>query len=538
MTYAAGSPPLVSGTVRLQTRQTWPLIALAAVWSWAVWACAEHWRGDPNYSYGWSVPLLVAGFAFRRGLIYTDFRTNDRWRLTPSTRPQSIVWILLAVAVGLLEYCREEVVHPIFVIWGIALLAIAVTLTALCHLIGKGFARFELFPICFFLTALPWPPRLEQPITGGLMRFVALTTTEVLHWVGIGATASGGAIALQGGLVGITEACSGVRSLQAGVMFGLAMGEWFLLTAARRTLLLLLAIILALVSNLGRTIALTLQANEHGVESVDRVHDLIGNIAVTALVAAIWIAGKVLARPAAREVKSPELGQKSKRIAAVLGLASWRSYAGVFFSVVIGLVSARVIVARMEARDQTQTSPFFAARTAGSPQNHLGTIPHSIWNELHPTSGQYIHHDNASSSSQVADCYHFFWKPSPWNRFALVHRPDICMPGVGWQLDGPATSKEVELAGRPLRFYVFRFHRGDVQALELWGAWRNGESVPIDYRPDQVLGASAAPAALHLAGRRRSATEIVSCSIVAEGQPPSISSALDVLRAVFTYTKP
>ena len=536
MTYTeVSSPPAAA-----PGRATWlsaaqPLLMLGLVWGWAIWACAEYWRGNPNYSYGWSVPVLVAGFTLRRLLIYNREPEPVRLAGRQNRASQIVIFFVGVVAVACLEYCREEVVHPIFVIWSISLLAVGSTLIVLGYLFGTNFARWEAFPICFFLTAVPWPPRVEQPIMVGLMRWVALTTTELLHWLGVQAQASGGAIALRDGLVGITEACSGIRSLQAGVMFGLAMGEWFLLNATRRVALLLLAVGLAVISNLGRTLALTLQANEHGTESIDRVHDLFGTIAITAMVLAIWLAGKLLAGSAS--VARVSVTSKLQR--SELGFVSARSplFGGVFVSVVIGLVAARAAVMHLEKKDQTQKAPFFTIRIDDSRRNRAGTIPKPVWDELHPASGEYIHHEDGTSS-RGADCFHFFWEPSPWNRFALVHRPDICMPGVGWQLDGPADSIETELSGQSLRFYVFRFHRDEVRALELWGAWRNGEPVPIDYRPDQVLGASAAPSNLHLEGKRRSATEIVSCSIVGEGQPPSLDAAVNALRAVFNYSRP
>jgi hypothetical protein len=37
-------------------RGYWAL--LMAAWIWAIWSCAEYWRGNPNYSYGWIVPVL------------------------------------------------------------------------------------------------------------------------------------------------------------------------------------------------------------------------------------------------------------------------------------------------------------------------------------------------------------------------------------------------------------------------------------------------------------------------------------------------
>src|SRR5207253_8585598 len=76
-----------------------------------------------------------------------------------------------------LEFAREQVWHPIIVIWAIAFVPITLTLLA-CWLAGGGtLLRAELFPILFFLTAVPWPPRFEQPITAGLMQAVAAATT-------------------------------------------------------------------------------------------------------------------------------------------------------------------------------------------------------------------------------------------------------------------------------------------------------------------------------------------------------------------------
>jgi exosortase/archaeosortase family protein len=129
---------------------------------------------------------------------------------------------------------------------------------------GKTLLLAELFPVLFFLTAVPWPPRFEQPITAGLMQAVAAGTTVFLHWFGTPAQTTGGAITLRTGVVGITEACSGMRSLQAGIMFGLAMGEWFLLRPLRRIALLFIAIALALTTNLIRTFALSLKQNGTG----------------------------------------------------------------------------------------------------------------------------------------------------------------------------------------------------------------------------------------------------------------------------------
>ena len=203
-----------------------------------------------------------------------------------------------AILLGLLglglEYARVAMWHPEIVLWSICLLCVCLTLLVFRLWSSVAFPG-GIISGPFFLTAVPWPPRIEQPLTAALMRSVASATVELLHWLGIEAIVSGGAIALQSGLVGITEACSGIRSLQAGIMFGLAMGEWFLLRPSRRMWLLLLAVILALLSNLARTLTLALQAEWHGGAAVERIHDFAGNVAVTALVLAIALGAKLLA---------------------------------------------------------------------------------------------------------------------------------------------------------------------------------------------------------------------------------------------------
>jgi exosortase len=517
----------------------WSTLLLVGLWTWAVWSCAEHWEGNPNYSYGWAVPLLAAGFALRRYLMMPPGGGGQAAQPAPGRPLPAWLQVSLGVAslavVFLLEYSRDQMWHPEIVLWLICLLAVAATIAVFWLRGGRALARTELFPVVFFLSAVPWPPRFEQPIVSNLMRWVAVATTELLHWFGIEAQTSGAAIALRSGLVGISEACSGVRSLQAGIMFGLAMGEWFLLRPARRLVLLLLAIGLALATNLSRTLALSLQAEWHGIDSVDRVHDLIGNITITALIAAIWVAGKLLApRTATHSMLSfgqikERMGQFVRRVLVPIT----PSFRAVAMGFIVGMICARAGYAWIEIRDHTQTAPLFAAKIDSA--NKLLHLPREIWNELRPTSAEYIRRRSADLPGGSADCFHFFWKPSAWNRFALVHRPDICMPGIGWTQTGVATPSDIELDGRSVRCHFFRFRRGDVYAVELWGVWRNGEPVPLDYNPAQVLGAVAAPPSLHLEGKRRSATEIIACSVIAKGNPPSDKIAVALLRSVFEY---
>ena len=78
-------------------------------------------------------------------------------------------------------------------------------------------------------------------------------------------------------------------------------------------------------------------------------------------------------------------------------------------------------------------------------------------------------------------------------------------------------------------FYKFLWKRGDQKAVQIWGIWRNGKPVVINYgNLDQ-----AAPVSwLDLVGKRGSATELVSINIPYAGtapDPKAIAQAMNDL---------
>ena len=511
--------------------QLWALLLVA--WVWAIWSCAEYWRGNTNYSYGWIVRVLTFVYTARR-LALTEIENISQSVFTLPIWLSGFFGIVAGVLIFGLEFARDQVWHPIVVTWTIALVPIALTLSVFRFVGGTKLLVAELFPILFFLVAVPWPPRFEQPITAALMQLVAAATTGLLHSFGIPAQTAGGAITLRNGVVGVTEACSGIRSLQTGIMFGLAMGEWFLLPTLRRIALLFIAIALALCTNLIRTLVLSLQAEWHGLAAVDEIHDLTGTLAVIVLIIAIWLCGVALRlrQHPVVSVYSENLGARLRLLAANIPITLQRIAAAIAVAGIFGIAIAQIASAKIEARDQTQTAPFFAVRETQSQTRFQ--LPRDVWNELRPSSGEYIRVRDLQWGP--GETFHFFWKSSPWDRFVLVHRPDICMPGIGWEMTGPPEPITIEFSGQQKQFYLFRFRRGEVEALELWGVWRNGNAVPLDYRPDQILRASAAPPALHLEDKRRSATEIVACVIGGKpDQPPDAERAIAILKSVFEY---
>ena len=180
--------------------------------------------------------------------------------------------------------------------WALALEAVGLTLGALVLRGGWAWGRFFLFPVAFFLVAVPWPTDLELGVTQPLMRANVAVTTELLWLKGIPAIQEGNVIRLSRGLVGIDEACSGIRSLQTGLVISLFLGEFYRLALARRLLLCVAGFALTFVFNVGRTFLLSVVGAREGPAGIARWHDPAGIGILLGCCLGLWLLSLSLRR--------------------------------------------------------------------------------------------------------------------------------------------------------------------------------------------------------------------------------------------------
>src|SRR5205823_7291993 len=86
----------------------------------------------------------------------------------------------------------------------------------------------------------------------------------------------GNLIRVSSGLVGVNEACSGVRSLQTALMIGLLFGKLKRLSVLRCFVLAAGAIAIALTANFCRAVFLVWIAATENISEVSRWHNLAG----------------------------------------------------------------------------------------------------------------------------------------------------------------------------------------------------------------------------------------------------------------------
>lgn len=245
---------------------------------------------NEQYHYGWTVPPL------------TLYLLRLRLERLPTPLPLlrtgwiALGLLLVALAEALLLPVREANADWRLLGWLLTALACTATLLTCAQAGGLPWLVRLAFPALFFFIAVPWPRALEINVMQGLMLSNAQLSAELLHWFGMAAEVQGNLIRLPSGLVGVDQACSGIRSLQGSIMTTLFVGEIFELTFLRRGFLLLAGAGWALVTNVGRTMFLAWAAGQGGDAALDRWHDSAGLWVLAACVIGVTLTGWVLGR--------------------------------------------------------------------------------------------------------------------------------------------------------------------------------------------------------------------------------------------------
>ena len=187
----------------------------------------------------------------------------------------AIVSLFLLLPVRLFEIANPE---WRLLAWLHAAAVVALTLLLIWFAgpAGAGWLRHFAFPVAFIFVAVPWPTLVETPVIQGLMRIVAHVAAEAAMLLGIPAQVEGNLIRVSTGLVGVNEACSGIRSLQTSLMIGLLFGELKRLSVLRRVALVAGAVAIALLANFLRAVFLVTVAATKNISEVTRWHDVAG----------------------------------------------------------------------------------------------------------------------------------------------------------------------------------------------------------------------------------------------------------------------
>jgi exosortase len=209
-----------------------------------------QWWDDPNYSHGFLVPLFSGFLVWQRRRELAALPVRGSWAGLP---------VLLAGAALLL---LGDVGAELFLMR--TSLIVMITGLILFHL-GRPWLRVLAFPLAFLLFMVPLPATLFYAIAFPLQKLAAQNAVAVLDLIGVPVLGDGNVIHLSRLSLGVTEACSGVRSLISLLALSVAWG--YLMRSGTWTIALLaaLAVPITIVANSLRVVSTGLIGQWFGV---------------------------------------------------------------------------------------------------------------------------------------------------------------------------------------------------------------------------------------------------------------------------------
>jgi exosortase len=463
----AGTSPL---SIRyFSMRLVLPFLFFGALWFILCRQLTGEWSVNEQYNYGWFVPFFsLYLFWLRWQDRPQSFRiSNFEFRILTVG---AVVALLLLLPVRLFEIANPE---WRLLAWAHATAVVTLTLLLIWRAGGRAWLRHFAFPVAFIFIAVPWPTPVETPIIQGLMRIVARVATETAMLLGIPAQVEGNLIRVSNGLVGVNEACSGIRSLQTALMIGSLFGELKRLSILRRVALVAGAVAIALFANFFRAVFLVTVAATENISEVSRWHDIAGYTIIALVFVGTMGLAYLLGRSEIRHQRSEVPGRRSVVGSSYLAAAlCW------LLLVEIGTAAWY----RVHERNLVNTAPWSVQWPEQSPNFRKLKMDSEIrgvlrfddgeaaaWTLTSPISSENVAKPRASgtqvngSGENTISCllYVFRWKPGRNSALlANLHRPDVCLPASGWsQVADDGVRNYPVSAAFELPFRHFEFQR-------------------------------------------------------------------------------
>jgi exosortase/archaeosortase family protein len=554
------------------------LLLLPLAWLWL--RLSDHlrveWTLNPQYSYGWVVPCLCAYLLWRRvkthsaeGVAATGQNTRQNTQRPPSTLRSSLLCLLPGL--GALAYLPTRLVQEAnpewrLVSWALALEVIAISMLLLYALSDEwqirrakhqdtvdvknrnqpsggdrptapsrpmasrrsafGFQMSDLvFPLGFFLVAVPWPTLLEQPLIQALTRANVRTTIDLLALLGFPAMPQGNGIEVATGLVDINDACSGIRSIQATLMISLYLGEVYGLSVRRRVACVVTGFILAFLFNVGRTLLLAWVAATKGVAVVAAWHGPAGITLLVACFTTLWLITRRL-RSSQSAVRRPhfEVGDHWPVVGGPSSVVR-NAVPLIAFALIAWLLFAEV-----------STELWY--------RTHEWQLPGSVtWKVEFPRSN--ATYRDLPISDQARQCLRFdeghsgAWQQGPdqhwqaiffrWNpgriavHLAKSHTPEVCLTAAGRELISQSPLRTIRVQGLllPFQSYLVKDEHGPLYVY--YCLWEDRAVEPSPHTTAMTYATRLTPV---LAGRRHSGQRSLELAISGITDPQAAEAAL------------
>lgn len=261
------------------------IVGLLVVLYWPVLnSMYATWTQDANNSHGILVPFIIFY------LIYDKIRSRKEELATVLAKPKRFTFLgIIALIASLLFFVFSLLVDITFFK---NLSFVFSFYSAILCVFGIEVIIFFLFPLFFLLFMVPVPATVYGAVALPMQLMATKITVAILSLTPLPVGAEGNVINVGGEMLTVAEACSGLRSLMSFVMLSLLFAYLAKISWAKRVLMVVLSIPVAICGNVLRLMFTTLIAFVYGSEIASGfLHDVSGYIMfVLAFLVFFWLA--------------------------------------------------------------------------------------------------------------------------------------------------------------------------------------------------------------------------------------------------------
>ncbi len=459
----------------------WLLLLLFAANFYMIISLFKFYLNMADYSHALLVPVISAAAAWKTAF---NLKAQERplpggdWRglflLVPGLCIQFFaMWYEIGLVAGgvVSEYFTS--VGLVLTVWG----------CFLCYF-GTRHVRlfwFPLFYLLFLIPGLPGPP--EAWLKGFLREIVTNSSTGILRLFGYSVFVQNNVIEIPGVLLGVADACSGIRSLWAMLAVAPAIA-WFLrLRPFLIALFIPLGVFLAIFQNVVRVVATAVLCDFFGMQWAEGWrHDAVGSVSFFLVSLMMVLLSLRLAPPVQGKEEDRYGAYETYGVYGVYGYgASYGGYGAyhaandpeaagendaeppdagaqreLFFTGIARVrvcvylllatlgIAQLVVFQRYAIRSRVQfliantRQPLdvFPGEVGPYRRIYWGELPEEAMRLLRPSESYVAYY--TSPDNRIINLVINFWEPvigfngTSW---AFPHSPDVCFRGAGWEIE-------------------------------------------------------------------------------------------------------
>lgn len=240
-----------------------------------------RWWEDEGYSHAFLVVPLAG---------YLAWRQRPAFRAGP-VRPDA--WGLFGVALA----CALHTLGRLGAEFFLTRFSLVVLLAGLVWTFwGRTQLRRLAFPLLLLASSIPLPVLVYNRLAAPLQLLASAVSTELAHGLGISVYRDGNVIHLAHTSLGVAEACSGLRSVSSLTVAALLLAYLELRRPLSRLLLVLLAVPIAILSNVARVTGTALLSEHDPALGAGFYHSFSGWLVFLCGLGLLWVAGRLLRR--------------------------------------------------------------------------------------------------------------------------------------------------------------------------------------------------------------------------------------------------